>query len=46
MIIKSIIETCLKPIKVEKLKFGKIFTPMKLVNKMLYKLQNDVWNNK
>ena len=40
------IESCLKPKEIEKKKFGEVFTPMKLVNVMLYKLPNDVWYNK
>ncbi len=34
----ELIELCLKPKKVEKKKFGEVFTPMNLVNEMLDKL--------
>jgi hypothetical protein len=40
---KSLIDS-LKEIK--KKKFGKVFTPMKLVNEILDKLPSKVWYNK
>lgn len=42
----KIINDALKPKEIEKRKFGEVFTPMKLVNDMLNKLPNEVWNNK
>lgn len=42
----ELINDCLKPKKLEKKKFGEVFTPMKLVNEMLDKLPTEVWGNK
>ena len=42
----ELINDCLKPKKIEKKKFGEVFTPMKLVNEMLDKLPKKVWTNK
>ena len=42
----ELINDCLKPKDIEKKKFGEVFTPMNLVNEMLYKLPSEVWNNK
>ena len=42
----ELINECLKPKEIEKKKFGEVFTPMKLVNEMLDKLPQEVWENK
>jgi len=42
----ELINECLKPKDIEKKKFGEVFTPMLLVNKMLDKLPKEVWINK
>ena len=42
----ELISECLKPKDLEKKQFGEVFTPMKLVNEMWYKLPTEVWKNK
>jgi len=42
----ELINDCLKPKEVEKKENGEVFTPIKLVNKMLDKLPIEVWKNK
>ena len=39
------INSCLKPKKIEKEKFGEVFTPIPLINEMLEKLPLEVWMN-
>jgi len=39
------IQECLKPKKVEKEKFGEVFTPIELIDEMLDNLPNEVWSN-
>jgi hypothetical protein len=41
----ELIDSCLKPKKIEKDQFGEVFTPMSLINEMLDKLPIEVWNN-
>jgi len=41
----ELIDSCLKPKKLEKDQFGEVFTPMTLINEMLDKLPIEVWNN-
>lgn len=41
----ELIDSCLKPKQIEKKKFGEVFTPMELVNKILDKLPHKVWFN-
>jgi len=41
----ELINDCLKPKDVEKMKFGEVFTPINIINEMLDKLPKEIWSN-